>query len=74
MLADRINSSIREVPDFPKEGINFKDITPLLMDPSLSLNIVNAFAESLDKLNIDAIVGIESRGFLFGFLLKIEYH
>ena len=69
MLAERINSSIREVLNFPKEGINFKDITPLFMDPSLSLNIVNAFAESLNKLKIDAIVGIESRGFLFGFLL-----
>lgn len=69
MLKERINNSIREVPNFPKEGINFKDITPLLLDPSLSFDIVNALADSLENLSIDAIVGIESRGFLFGFLL-----
>ena len=67
-LAEIIKSTIREVPDFPKPGINFKDITPLLENPQLSSEIVNAMAEKF-KNNVDAIVGVESRGFLFGMML-----
>jgi len=69
MISDRLDKAIREVPDFPKEGINFKDITPLLMDADLSSAIIDAFVIQLEGLKLDAIVGIESRGFLFGFLL-----
>ena len=69
MIRDRLDNVIRTIPDFPKEGINFKDITPLLMDPDLSSEIINAFVKKLDSLDVDAIVGVESRGFLFGFLL-----
>ena len=69
MISDRLDKVIREVPNFPNDGINFKDITPLLLDVDLSLAIINAFIERLEKLQIDVIVGIESRGFLFGFLL-----
>ena len=69
MLEERIEDAIRNVPDFPNKGINFKDITSLLLDPDLTSDIVNSFARSLKNQNIDAIVGIESRGFLFGFLL-----
>ncbi|MEE2953965.1 MAG: adenine phosphoribosyltransferase [Bacteroidota bacterium] len=69
MLKDRIEKTIREIPDFPKKGINFKDITSLLLDPQLTSDIVDAFALSFEKKDVDAIVGIESRGFLFGFLL-----
>jgi len=69
MISQKIHTSIREVPDFPKPGINFKDITTLLLDPILSNEIVDAFIERLKGKQIDAIVGVESRGFLFGFLL-----
>jgi len=69
MISDKLDKAIREVPDFPKAGINFKDITTLLLDPALSAEIVEAFILCLKHEKIDAIVGIESRGFLFGFLL-----
>ena len=69
MISDKLDKAIREVPDFPKLGINFKDITTLLLDPDLSIEIVDAFISRLKDEKIDAIVGIESRGFLFGFLL-----
>ena len=69
MISETLDKIIRTVPDFPKEGINFKDITPLLMNASLSSDIIDAFINRLDRRDIDAIVGVESRGFLFGFLL-----
>jgi len=68
MLADRIKSAIREVPDFPKPGISFKDITPLLEDADLCEAMVEELAEQF-KGQLDAIVGVESRGFLLGMLL-----
>lgn len=57
---------IRDFPDYPKPGINFKDISPILMDMDLYGLVIGAFAERIRKLNIDAIAGIESRGFWFG--------
>ena len=69
MISQKIHTAIREVPDFPKPGISFKDITTLLLDPQLSSEIINAFIERLKGKKVDAIVGVESRGFLFGFLL-----
>ncbi len=69
MLQQKIKDTIRDVADFPKEGILFKDITPILHDPALCTEIVNAFADALKSAKLDAIVGIESRGFLFGFAL-----
>ena len=68
-IKDKIDKIIREVPNFPKEGINFKDITPLLMDPNISSDIIDSFIDRFNNIRIDAIVGIESRGFLNGFLL-----
>lgn len=69
MLEQKLKTGIRDVPDFPKPGILFKDITPILHNPELCQDIVNSFsAYCLDK-NIHAIVGVESRGFLFGFAL-----
>ena len=67
MISDKLDKAIREVPDFPKPGINFKDITTILLDPELSTEIIDAFIERLKGKKIDAIVGVESRGFLFGF-------
>jgi len=69
MIAEQIKSAIRDIPDFPKAGIIFKDITPILKDPLLCRNIVDAFIEKLQGTRIDAVAGIESRGFLFGLTL-----
>ena len=69
MISSEINNLIREVVDFPKQGISFKDITPLLMNKDISEKIISEFILRTKDLEIDAVVGIESRGFLFGFLL-----
>ena len=69
MIENRIDAVIREVPDFPKKGINFKDITSLLLNQEITNDIINAFIVRLRDVKIDAIIGVESRGFLFGFLL-----
>ena len=69
MIDLEIDSLIREVIDFPKKGISFKDITPLLMDKDISDKIILEFESRVMDFDIDAIVGIESRGFLYGFLL-----
>lgn len=71
-LREQIISSIRDVPDFPKPGIIFKDITPLLQDVVLSKKITLAFAEFWSSKSIDVIVGIESRGFIWGNSLAQE--
>ncbi len=70
-IEERIQQTIRNIPDFPKEGIQFKDITPILQNPSLSQDIVDEFVNRLDG-KVDAIAGIESRGFLFGFPLAMQ--
>lgn len=69
MLEEKIKNIIRDVPDFPKQGILFKDITPLLHHQEVCNQIVDAFAAYCKGKNINAIVGVESRGFLFGFAL-----
>jgi len=66
---DRLRESIRDVPDFPKEGILFKDITPLLASPQAFTTTLDLFAERWAGQRVDAIVGIESRGFIFGAAL-----
>lgn len=65
-LEERIINTIRDVPDFPKPGIVFKDITPLLKDVQLSADITDAFADYWRGHEMDVIVGIESRGFIWG--------
>ncbi|MFZ9848397.1 MAG: adenine phosphoribosyltransferase [Flavobacteriales bacterium] len=72
MIAEKIKSTVRDVQDFPKPGILFKDITPLLVDFRVRRQIVKALAVEARKLKIDAIIGIESRGFLFGISLADE--
>jgi len=67
-LEHAIKQSIRDVPDFPKPGILFKDITPIFYDQKLCAQIAEGFIERMSE-KPDAIVGIESRGFLFGFLI-----
>ena len=60
---------IRDVPNFPKPGVVYKDITPMLQDPEAMQLAVNAFLERLKEAKIDKVVGIESRGFFFASLL-----
>lgn len=69
VLIDRIRyvkGLIRDVPDFPKPGILFRDITPLLADPKGFHMVLDAFAERFVGEHVDAVVGVESRGFIFG--------
>ena len=67
-----IENYIRDIQGFPKEGILFKDITPLLNDPIARTECLNVLLESLKGQKIDKVVGAESRGFLFGMLLANE--
>jgi adenine phosphoribosyltransferase len=69
MIIEKIKAAIRDIPDFPKPGILFKDITPILLDPQLCREIADEFASRLVGQKIDAVVGVESRGFWFGVML-----
>ena len=66
MNADALRKAIRDVPDFPKPGILFKDITPILADPYLLRTAVDLLADRHLKGRIDKVAVIESRGFTFG--------
>ncbi len=66
MTIDYISSLIRDVPDFPKPGILFKDITPVLQDARGLRESVDLFVQHWRTLRVDRIIAIESRGFLFG--------
>ena len=70
-LLNRVRGTVRTVPDFPIEGIMFRDITPVLGEPGLVSSITDRFAEDLKKLGWapDSVVGPEARGFIFGPLL-----
>jgi adenine phosphoribosyltransferase len=65
VLAGRLRDSIRDVPDFPKPGIVFKDITPMLLDPPLFRDAVTALADWTGERGADKIIGVDARGFLF---------
>jgi adenine phosphoribosyltransferase len=69
MIETKIKQTLRDVADFPKPGIVFKDITPILKDPALCAEITQALATQLKDIKIDVVAGIESRGFLFGLAL-----
>ncbi len=68
-IAEIIDKTVRTISDFPIPGIQFKDITPIFQNPNLCNQITESFAELVKPMNADVIVGIESRGFLFGFML-----
>ncbi len=57
---------IRDVPNFPKEGIVFKDITPLLKDPTAFAKIIDVISEKYDGSGVDLVIGAEARGFILG--------
>ncbi|MEI8233719.1 MAG: adenine phosphoribosyltransferase [Verrucomicrobiota bacterium] len=61
-----LTAAVRDVPDFPKPGVLFKDITPILADGRLFRLAVDCFVEANAALRVDKVVGIDARGFLFG--------
>ena len=63
---------IRDIQDFPKPGIGFKDITPLLINPVARKETLTILRSSLKDQKIDKVIGVESRGFFFGMLLAEE--
>ena len=71
-LSEKLAASIRDIKDFPKEGVVFKDITPVLKNISLINEIMDFFAVETKKYKIDKIAGIESRGFIFGMPLAVK--
>jgi adenine phosphoribosyltransferase len=66
---DRLRAAVRDVPDFPQPGILFKDITPVLGDPALLREAIEAMAAPFAGQRVDKVVGIDARGFIFGALL-----
>lgn len=69
MIQQKLISVIRDIPDFPKPGIVFKDITPIFSHPDLCAEIVGEFRRRFEHVPVDAVAGVEARGFLFGVLL-----
>ncbi|MCK5683224.1 adenine phosphoribosyltransferase [bacterium] len=71
-MIEKLKGLIRAVPDFPKEGIVYRDITTLLKDPEGLKGIIDIMAEDLKDIEFDKILGIESRGFIFGAALAYK--
>lgn len=71
-LADKIKQTVRDVHDYPKPGIIFKDITPVLSDPVLLKGIVREIVKEFRSKHIDAVASTEARGFIFGAILAHE--
>ena len=71
-LIEKLRAGVRDVPDFPKPGIVFKDITPILSDGALFKASIDVFLERCRGKKIDKIVGIDARGFLFGSAVAYE--
>jgi len=72
MKKGELKERIRDIPDFPKEGIIFKDITPLLNDPIAFKKAIDILAKRYKKEQVDQIVAVESRGFIFGAALAYK--
>lgn len=71
-VADALRAAVRDVPDFPSPGILFKDITPLLADPRLFVAAAQAMAAPFRDDAVTHVLGIESRGFIFGGAVAVE--
>ncbi len=72
LLSDKVKLTIRDVEGYPKPGIVFKDITPVLADPLLMKQIIQALADQYRDKKIDAVAAIEARGFILGSILAHE--
>lgn len=71
-IEELLKSLVRDVRDFPKPGIVFKDITPLLANPGARKQVVEVIANYYRNAGIDAVAGVEARGFIFGSLIAQE--
>jgi len=71
-VRERLRAAVRDIPDFPKEGILFRDITTLLLDPDVHRLAVKALVDPFRDSPPDRILGIESRGFIFGSTMALE--
>lgn len=69
---ERLKNKIRDIPDFPKEGIIFKDITPLVQDPAMLRLAVHQLLQPFLGRDISVVAGMEARGFIFGALVAWE--
>lgn len=69
---DEITRAVRNVPDFPKPGIQFKDITPVLQNPRLFASVIDLLAEGYQPGSVDAVVGIDARGFIFASAVALK--
>jgi adenine phosphoribosyltransferase len=69
---DRLAASIRDIADFPKPGILFKDLTPVMRDPVLLREVTLALAAPFRDERVNAVLGMEARGFIFGSLVAAE--
>lgn len=69
-LVRDLEETIQNIPDFPKPGIQFKDITPIFLNPSLYKDVITDLAE-FSRGKVDAVCGIESRGYLFGIAIAV---
>ena len=67
-----VKSTVRNIPDFPKPGILFKDITPILSDAALMRRITDSIVQEFSDKEIDVVIGMESRGFIFGVPVAME--
>lgn len=72
--ATEIEKAIRNVPDFPKPGIQFKDITPVLADPHLFSGAIELLTAKFKPGEVDAVVGIDARGFIFAAAAATHLH
>ena len=71
-IADEVRRTVRDIPDFPKPGILFRDITPVLANPSLFGKVMMAIASPFEGQGITHVVSIESRGFILGAPVALE--
>ncbi|HEX5634941.1 MAG TPA: adenine phosphoribosyltransferase, partial [Gemmatimonadales bacterium] len=71
-VAEQVRQALRAVPDYPKPGIIFQDITPVLHRPQLFRDVVRALAEPFRAAGVTHVVGIEARGFIFGAPVALE--
>jgi adenine phosphoribosyltransferase len=71
-ISEKIKQTIRDVRDYPKPGIVFKDITPVLADPSLFRDVVREMLALPGTQGVDAVAAVEARGFIFGSILAHE--
>ncbi len=71
-IEEKLKTVIRDVPDFPKPGILFKDISTLMLNPEISNEVLNHLVDLYRDQQIEGVAGIESRGFLFGYPLAMR--